>query len=221
MKIPGLLFLALWSIGFLIREDANPKAQAIVLRSSLQAAVSNKSTTQKKSAAKEESSSQVMFDDFNYTKHEQLTMHGWIVRTAPGWPGVPGAIWAKEGVSFLSDPDQQGNRILRMISSTGGPGSTTNQTQIFHQRKYLEGTYGARVRFTDNPLSGTGGDQMVESFYTISPLKAPMDLDYSELDFEDLPNGGLWYCETHSSWCTSRTTCKQHYPTRAKLFISS
>ena len=82
MKIPGLLFLAVWSIGFLIREDAIPKAQAVVRRSSLQAAVSNKSITQKKSAAKEGSSSQVMFDDFNYMKHKQLTMHGWIVRTA-------------------------------------------------------------------------------------------------------------------------------------------
>ena len=30
----------------------------------------------------------------------------------------------------------------------------------------------------------------MESFYTISPLKAPMDPDYSELDFEYLPNGG-------------------------------
>ena len=203
MKIPGLLFLAVWSIGFLIREDL--KAQAVVIRSSLQTAVSNKSITQKKSAAKEGSSSQVMFDDFNYTKHEQLTMHGWIVRTAPGWPGVPGAIWAKEGVSFLSDPDQQGNRILRMISSTGGPGSTTNQTQICHQRKYLEGTYAARVRFTDSPLSGPGGDQMVESFYTISPLKAPMDLDYSELDFEYLPNGG-WGIEGPTLYGTTWET---------------
>ena len=30
----------------------------------------------------------------------------------------------------------------------------------------------------------------MQSFYTISPLKAPMDLDYSELDWEYLPNGG-------------------------------
>ena len=77
-----------------------------------------------------------------------------------------------------------------MTSSTDGTGENTTQTQICHQRKYLEGTYAARVRFTDTPVSGPGGDQLVESFYTISPLKAPMDLDYSELDFEYLPNGG-------------------------------
>src|SRR5258705_11724498 len=202
MKIPRLLFLAVWSIGCLIREDAFPKTQPVVLRSSRQPIANKKISTQKQSAAKEESSSQVMFDDFNYTKHEQLTNHGWIVRTAPGWPGVPGAIWTQQGVSFLSDPDQRGNRILRMISSTGGPGSATNQTQICHQRKYLEGTYAARVRFTDSPLSGPGGDQVVESFYTISPLKAPMDLDYSELDFEYLPNGGWGFEGPTVFWAT-------------------
>jgi hypothetical protein len=133
---------------------------------------------------------QVLFDDFNYSKHEGMAKHGWIVRTAPGWPGVPGATWRRDGVSFLVDADQPGNHILRMTSSTNGKGASTNQTQICHERKYLEGTYAARIRFTDNPISGTGGDQLVESFYTISPLKAPMDSDYSELDFEYLPNGG-------------------------------
>jgi hypothetical protein len=93
-------------------------------------------------------------------------------------------------VTILSDLDQRGNRILRMTSSTEGPGTTTTQTQICQERKFFEGTYAARVRFTDNPSLGQGGDQIVESFYTISPLKAPMDPDYSELDYEYLPNGG-------------------------------
>ncbi len=56
-------------------------------------------------------------------------------------------------MSFLKDPDEPGNRILRMTSSTDGTGANTNQTQICHQRKYLEGTYAARVRFTDLPVS--------------------------------------------------------------------
>lgn len=137
-----------------------------------------------------QSASQVLFDDFSYSKHKELTSHGWIIRSAAGWPGVPGATWWQEGVSFLKDDQRAGNRILRMTSTTDGTGANTFQTQVCHERKYLEGTYAARVRFTDKPLAGTGGDQLVQSFYTISPLKAPMDLDYSELDFEYLPNGG-------------------------------
>ena len=134
--------------------------------------------------------SNILFDDFSYSKHKELIKNGWIVRSAAGWPGVPGATWWQEGVTFLPDTERPGNRILRMTSSTDGTGANTKQTQICHQRKYLEGTYAARVRFTDSPLSGPSGDQLVESFYTISPLKAPMDSDYSELDFEYLPNGG-------------------------------
>ena len=132
----------------------------------------------------------VLFDDFSYTSNQLAKSRGWIIRTEPGWPGVPGATWAEDGVSFLKDPANPKNRIVRMTSSTDGTSANTKQTQICHERKYLEGTYAARVRFTDKPISGPAGDQLVESFYTISPLKAPMDLDYSELDFEYLPVGG-------------------------------
>lgn len=134
--------------------------------------------------------SQILFDDFNYANHKELAKHGWIVRTADGWPGIPGAAWRKEGVSFIKDSDQPRNRVLRMTSTTDGTSPNTTQTQICQQRKFMDGTYAARVRFVDTPASGPSGDQLVESFYTISPLKAPMDPDYSELDFEYLPNGG-------------------------------
>jgi len=137
-----------------------------------------------------DAASQTLFDDFSYSSSRQLARHGWIVRTAAGWPGIPGAMWGNKGISFPSDHEERGNRFLRMTSSTDGTGANTFQSQICHQRKYLEGTYAARVRFVDLPVDGPRGDQLVESFYAISPLKAPMDPDYSELDFEYLPNGG-------------------------------
>ena len=148
-------------------------------------------------------SDQILFDDFSYANNQEMKKKGWILRTEPGWPGVPGATWAEDGVSLHNE---SGNRFVRMTASTdGSTGPNTRQTQICHQRKYLEGTYAARVRFTDAPVSGPGGDQLVESFYSIAPLKAPMDLDYSELDFEYLPNGG-WGIEGPTLYATTWET---------------
>lgn len=147
----------------------------------------------------------VLFDDFSYGNKEQMKKNGWILRTEPGWPGVPGATWKEDGVSVLKDPAQPKNWIIRMISTTDGTNANTTQTQICHQRKYLEGTYAARVRFTDKPVSGPDGDQLVQAFYTISPLKAPMDLDYSESDWEYLPNGG-WGIDGPTLYATTWET---------------
>jgi len=147
----------------------------------------------------------VLFDDFSYGNKEQMKKNGWILRTEPGWPGIPGATWKEDGVSLLKDPDQVATSIVRMTSSTDGTAANTTQAQFCHQRKYLEGTYAARVRFTDKPMLGPGGDQLVQSFYTISPLKAPMDLDYSELDWEYLPNGG-WGIDGPTLYATTWET---------------
>jgi hypothetical protein len=130
------------------------------------------------------------FDDFYYSSQEELTSNGWIVRAKAGWPGVPGATFRVENVSFLDDTQIPDNRLLRMTSSTDGTSTNTFQTQICHQRKYLEGTYAARVYFNNQPVSGPGGDQVLETFYAITPYEEPLKPDYSEMDFEYLPNGG-------------------------------
>jgi hypothetical protein len=147
------------------------------------------------------------FDDFQYSSHEEMTSNGWIIREQAGWPGVPGATFRAENVSFLDDTQIPNNRLLRMISSTDGTSANTFQTQICHQRKYLEGTYAARVYFNNAPVSGPDGDQVVETFYAITPYEEPLKPDYSEMDFEYLPNGG-WGLEpmtfAFTTWETVR-----------------
>lgn len=135
-------------------------------------------------------STQILFDDFSYSSHNEMTANGWVIRSGSGWPGVPGATFRPENISFVDYPDQAGNRLLRMTSSTDGTGENTFQTQVCHQRKYLEGTYAARVRFSDSPASGPDGDQVVQTFYTITPYERPLEPGYSEMDYEYLPNGG-------------------------------
>lgn len=137
-----------------------------------------------------EAAPQILFDDFDYSSQEEMTANGWIVRSGTGWPGVSGASFRAENVSFVEYPAQPGNRLLRMSSSTDGTPENTFQTQVCHQRKYLEGTYAARVRFSDTPVSGPDGDQIVQTFYTITPYDRPFNPDYSEMDNEYLPNGG-------------------------------
>jgi hypothetical protein len=137
----------------------------------------------------------IFFDDFNYARREQMTRRGWIVRTAAGWPGVPGATWDADGVTFSRG-------VMRMTATTGGTPESTRQVQLCHERKYREGTYAARVRFSDDALSGPDADQTVQTFYMISPLREPMAPEYSELDFEYLPNGG-WGREGSTLFATT------------------
>ncbi len=132
----------------------------------------------------------VFFDDFTYSQHEQLRNRGWIVRTVAGWPGVPGAAWDPSGVAFSPEDRSSANRVLQLTAATDGTPANTRQVQICHERKYREGTYAARVRFTDDAVSGPDGDEVIQTFYTISPLREPLAPEYSEMDFEYLPNGG-------------------------------
>lgn len=134
--------------------------------------------------------SEVMFDDFSYGDVAEMPAHGWCLRTKPGWPGIPGAHWGPQALAIVADPARAGNRLVRLTAFTDGTGANTQQAQFCHERKYREGTYAARVRFYDQPVAGPAGDEIVETFYLISPLKAPMDPTYSEVDFEYLAAGG-------------------------------
>jgi hypothetical protein len=131
----------------------------------------------------------VLFDDFAYSAPSDpaIAARGWTVRTNAGGPGVPGASWPAANVSF---PTDGGQKVLQLTARTDGTAGGTSHAEMFHQRKFFEGTYASRVRFTDAPQSGPDGDHLVETFFTITPLDRPLDPNYGEIDFEYLPNGG-------------------------------
>lgn len=148
----------------------------------------------------------VFFDDFNYSDMAAFNNNGWKVRTETGHPGIKGAIWSGEGLSFHSDIPETEAGAVRMSSVTNGTGEKTRHTQFCHARKYREGTYAARVFFRDEPSYGPDGDEVIQTMYAISPLKAPMDKNYSETDFEYLPNGGWGENAKPAMWTTSWDT---------------
>jgi hypothetical protein len=150
------------------------------------------------------STGKVMFDDFNYANANDgnIGAHGWTLRNEIAGPGPAGCNFSPNNISFMTDPQDSSNKLMRLTASTNGTGSGTSQAEVYTtNRKYLSGTYAARVRFTDEPISGTDGAGINETFFTISPLEGYRDPKYSELDFEYLANGG--WGEGQGIWTTS------------------
>jgi hypothetical protein len=131
-----------------------------------------------------------LFDDFAYTAHDdpRLAANGWVPRVYGGGPGVAGATWAPQNVKFGTDG---ASSVMKLETSTSGTPETTRHAELTTAAmKFKNGTYAARVRFSDDPVQGPDGDRVVQTFYAINDLKAPMADDYAEYDFEYLPNGG-------------------------------
>ncbi|MDY7089913.1 MAG: glycosyl hydrolase [Actinomycetota bacterium] len=153
-----------------------------------------------------------LFDDFHYNSASDpaLTANGWTPRSYQGGPGVPGANWSPNNITF---PTSGGQKVLQLTASTDGTGAGTSHAELYStQKRYLEGTYASRVRFTDTPVSGNDGDHINQTFFTISPLNGDLDPTYSELDISEyLPNGGwgeqgpinyqtTWYTYRNEPW---------------------
>src|SRR4051794_25682782 len=131
-----------------------------------------------------------LFDDFSYSSNSDpaITAHGWYVRSGSGGPGQSGATWSPANISF---PTVDGSKSLQLLTATNGTAQGTTQSQFGRTAEdAFAGTYSARVKFSDAPVSGPDGDHVVQTFYAIS---SPPDCDptYSETDFSEyLPNGG-------------------------------
>jgi hypothetical protein len=128
----------------------------------------------------------VFFDDFNYTSSSDpnLLNFGWAPRSGGGGPGI--GTWDPTHITFIPDPADSTNELMQMAATTSGTASTTVQTEILTPFQFLHGTFAARVKFADAPQIGPDGDQLYQTFFTISPYKSR---PYSEIDFEYLPDG--------------------------------
>jgi hypothetical protein len=162
-----------------------------------------------------------LFDDFAYSSSSDaaLTRNGWVPRSNAGGPGVPGATWSAQNLSF---PTADGQKVLQLTSSTDGTAGGTNHAELFTaQKRYFEGTYASRVKFSDAPVSGADGDHINQTFFTISPLAYDLDPTYSELDISEyLPNGGwgetgpinyqtTWYTYRNEPWFADNVHSEQ------------
>ena len=128
----------------------------------------------------------VFFDDFNYTSSSDpnLLNFGWAPRSGGGGPGI--GTWDATHITFIPDPADSTNELMQMAATTSGTANTTIQTEILTPFAFLHGTTAARVKFADAPDTGPDGDQLYQTFFTISPYRSR---PYSEIDFEYLPNG--------------------------------
>ncbi len=153
-----------------------------------------------------------LFDDFHYSSSAdaRLTQNGWTPRSYQGGPGVPGATWSASAITF---PASGSDQVMQLTASTDGTAAGTRHAELYStQKRYLDGTYASRVRFTDTPVSGNDGDHINQTFFTISPLNGDLDPTYSELDISEyLPNGGWgeqgpinyqtsWYTYRNDPW---------------------
>ncbi len=152
-----------------------------------------------------------LFDDFTYTgpSDNNLTSFGWVVRNDTGGPGPANSGYKSSNVTFVTDPNNSSNKFMRMAATTNGTAGTgTSQAELdWNALKFREGTYATRFYFSDAPTSGSpDGDEINETFFTITPLNFDNDPAYSENDFEYLANGGWGIPGTPTMWNTTWET---------------
>jgi hypothetical protein len=130
------------------------------------------------------------FDDFSYsgTSDTNLALMQWIFREGQGKPGITNATWTTNNIQFIDDLDTANNLLMRVVADTQGTPASCNRAEVEQkQTRFFEGTYAARLKFTDQPA--TWSDITVQAFFTINTAQP-----YAELDFEYLAyDQGVWW----------------------------
>ncbi|MFN3405211.1 MAG: carbohydrate-binding protein [Cytophagaceae bacterium] len=130
----------------------------------------------------------IMFDDFTYSSVDdpQLSsFNRWSI--VNGRSGPPeGAQYNRSNITFINDPSNPSNRLMTLSTTVNGSTKATTHSRIETAGyDYFEGTYAARVFFSDVPFTYKDGN--VQTFYTIvSSSLAGDGSRYSEIDFEYL-----------------------------------
>lgn len=151
----------------------------------------------------------LLFDDFSYSTISQLGNNGWSLRSWNGGPGLSNGQWSPNNISFVADPQQSGNTLMRLKASTtisgdqivgnaATAGSSSQVELMTADSIYLNGTWAARMYFNDAPLRGPDGDSVIQTFFGITRYLEGAE-PYSEIDFEYLPNGG-WGIDSPTMW---------------------
>lgn len=129
------------------------------------------------------------FDDFTYSTSADSSFHDWYwVRSGIGAPGQ--GTWDPDLIVFYSDPQDSNNIIMKIPSQLSGEKQTIKKSSIeTHEYMFREGTFSARVYFTDSPSDWN--DLTVQAFFTINTLET-----YAEVDMEYLAwDNNYWYGE--------------------------
>jgi hypothetical protein len=128
----------------------------------------------------------IMFDDFNYSGVNDAQIgafNKWSIVTGTNGP-PDGATYSKNNITFITDPDQPTNKLMTLSATVNGTSKATTHARIETSGyDYFEGTYAARVYFSETPY--TYKDANIQTFYTIVDYTLGGDgSKYSEIDFE-------------------------------------
>ncbi|MFD0327149.1 glycoside hydrolase family 16 protein [Streptacidiphilus monticola] len=109
--------------------------------------------------------------------------------------------------------------MMQLQVTSDGTKAGTHQTELEStEPTFYDGTYAARIYFTDGPAVGKNGDHINESFYAISSPNETRQ--YSELDYEYMPNGGWGSIRPEldtTSWHSSKQGDRVYHPTYQRL----